>query len=301
MVALKDHEATPAGLTTLAQGSQDLARFEREHLSQAAAQCLEREAVVAGIAHEENHLAIGVVADLQAEAPLERLDVSNVGLSFDEDPPGYGPDPANDGIPRSEVPGNRKRHFGPPWESWMQSHAEPLKQRELGPIPNGIPGRITAQRELEPDNLTERADKVEPQRGDQTAFEPPDRGVRPANRTSHSPLAETCGNPGFACLSAEAMRCFAGAASTPIRRSFPGWHTDIFSTDHSLALTGGLGRPGVPSRRQTAPALSRTGDRRSRGTSLVPIGGRDLDPDRSPIPPSSLGALDAPSRAAQAR
>ena len=96
------------------------------------------------------------------------------------DPPACATD---ESVPRTQVAGDRQRHFGSPAERAMDVLPEPAEERDVRAIADRLAGRIGARRDLQPDDRQEPA-------------EPGDRDVRAPGRARFgTPVARSARPP----------------------------------------------------------------------------------------------------------
>ena len=96
------------------------------------------------------HVAVSL---LQAQSPLDRLEVVEHGLSLDAEPPTRA---ADDGIPRSAIPADLDRDLRGPAEGRVEAGAQSLQKAPLTGIPDRVACRIIAEANSESHGRADR-------------------------------------------------------------------------------------------------------------------------------------------------
>ena len=175
---------------------------------------------------EEDEVTVRVVAELQAEAPFERLAVADPRLCLDPGaPPLWVAAAAADlRVPRPEVTFDRERHLGSPAEPRMEPHSQSLEERELRPIPDRVPGRVCADHEIHPDHGAVGAEERKVRRINLVPLEPSHLGVRDPNGFGHICLAESGRQSRAPKIVRESPHGVSASSSPSIGGSVACWH-----------------------------------------------------------------------------
>ncbi len=140
---LEKHEPTPAESRARGQQLEGSGAWDYETFRERRAMPCDERPVVPGVEQQEQDSIRIAVAELEVETAFERLQVMRPSLSLD----GKQPAPAGDDrIPCAQVAGPRQWHLCPKPKRSMESPPEPLEQRRVRCVAQGLPGRIGPDR-----------------------------------------------------------------------------------------------------------------------------------------------------------
>ena len=208
---------------------------------------LDERPVVARAGQHQDDRIHAAVAQLQGEAPFECLEVGRSRLRLHADSPACATD---ESVPRTQVAGDRQRHFGSPADRAMDVLPQLAKESHVGAIADRLAGRIGARGDLQPDDRQEPAEPGERDVRRQAALDSGHLLPAQPDRPTDVCLAQAPVDPRPPELGREfrrdspspigAHRC--GAAASP--------HLPMIGTEAYLPLTGS---PGPAWRAPSAP------------------------------------------------
>lgn len=149
------------------------------------------------IRQQEDQVTLRIVTKLQIQPALEAVSIGDLRFGLDPyAPPGRLP--ADDlGVPRPEVPFERKRNLRPPPERRMEPGPEFLEECQLGAVSDRIAGRVRPDSEIEAYNRAIDGHKFRRPTRDRGSLESPHLRVRDTYRLGRLSLTEPRTN---ACL-----------------------------------------------------------------------------------------------------
>jgi hypothetical protein len=220
----EDDDAAGSRIASSRERRHDLARPEQWQMIDPATERRKGQAIGARVGNEEDDVSVGIVAQLQGEASLERLSIGDVRLGFDACSPSARPLAHDLRIPRPQVALDRQRHLGSPAERRVEAYPETFEERQLRPIPNRIAGRIGADREVEADHGTVGCHELQRSILGGGSLESADLGMRDADRLGYVSLAEPSTNSSLPRIERHPMKQLAAASPSSIRGPFTRRH-----------------------------------------------------------------------------
>jgi hypothetical protein len=141
-----EQDARGFGQQASSQGPENGASIEREQRAQRVAVQVQDSTVRSRIGHDEHHSFEPAVAQLQAKAALEGLDVPEAGFGLDSQ---RSVAEGRDTVPGAAITGDGERHLGAPWRTGLEAGPKSLQDSELRGIAHGVTVGVRSHHELE--------------------------------------------------------------------------------------------------------------------------------------------------------
>lgn len=209
------------------------------------------------IRHDYHELIKAAIAEFQAEATLQSLDVSQPGLRLDR----YGhASEGHDPVPGAAITRDRKRYFRAPHCFWGQAREKAMQEGELARIANRVAVWKGSHGEFEAHRHAGSAELLDREIAQLTALNSPDLGVRHADGRSRSELAQSARHPRGAKFAAHAQPDSASVSSRLVDPTLTAGHPDILYRGASppvISASGALSSTWA----RGATQISRSADR----------------------------------------
>jgi hypothetical protein len=168
--------------------------LKRERALQVRSMDTHQAPVVSGVRkHQHDRVDTGVTL-LEADSPLERLNVTGVRLGFDRDRAVLKVQSttlaADGGIPRPEIPGRADRHFSPPGQARVDRVPELGEQCQVGRVAQDVADGVAPDRNSVADRGVEFGHSHDADVCEQPALDPTEFGCRNADLASDQPLRD---------------------------------------------------------------------------------------------------------------
>lgn len=204
---------------------EELSGLRGKHLSQARAKGRESASVRPRVGHEENQVTAGVVTQLQSELSFERLTIRDAGLGLDPGAPLPRLMPADLRVPGAQVAFDRERDLRAVPKTGVEARSEAVEQGQLSPIPNGVAGRIRANRDVEPEHGKPGANVGNVESLDVPALKAQQLGIGGAGSACARSQTQPRRGPRLAMFATEPPKRITRPSSASIRWSFSGGHS----------------------------------------------------------------------------
>ena len=129
-----------------AQCAEDVPSVEREQRAQHVAMQVQDPTVRSRVRHDEHQSIKSTVTQLQTEAPLEGLHVSEAGLGLHSQ---HSVAEGRDTVPGATITGDWERHLGAPARTGWEAGAKSLQEGELRGIAHWVTVGVRSHHEPE--------------------------------------------------------------------------------------------------------------------------------------------------------
>jgi hypothetical protein len=227
--ALENEDPAVPRILTVAQGSEQGSRRERQGRLQLRTVVAQERTIPARIRKDEDDVIHATVAPFRREAALQLLAVTGRSLRFDTDP---NPGTANQPVPRPQVTGIREGHLRPELPARMQACTEPVDELGMAPIAMGCRRRIGIQAQVETEDRGQRSEVRDGHRQIAPTLDAADLRVIHASDPAALALAEARGDPGLMDRPTRPRERKLALSPPAIRRTLSGGHGEDDEVAH---------------------------------------------------------------------
>jgi hypothetical protein len=189
------------------------------------------------VGQKQDHPVQAQIALLGSDLTLERLNVVEARLGFDEDPEGRS---RYDDVRAAQVTRDRDRDLSAPAKPGRHSDMQPLDQSEMGSIADRRTSWVKTDRDFEAEDRGDLGHKLDRERPGLAALDPADHRVRHTDHLPELPLTQSGGHTGDQELSADPYEELTSAALAAMDGAVAGGHARMVISCAYLPRTWGL-------------------------------------------------------------